>query len=262
MTAAAELITVLLVDDHAVVREGYRRLLERNADIRVVAEAGNAALAYQLFRDHAPQVVVLDISLPDVSGIEVLRRILAREPRARVLVFSMHEEPIFPERAMRAGALGYITKASAPEVLVNACVQWRPDACFLVMMWRKRWRCATCRRVAPRWACSRIASLRCCACWLSVSRWASSPSASDSVRKPSPIISLRSGRSSVRRRPRNCCALRRVLVWCRMSWGWRVKCRVTYRCRAAKIRSQLDDGGFFYGSSPVGAYAWVAAIAA
>ena len=120
MTAAAELITVLLVDDHAVVREGYRRLLERNADIRVVGEAGNAALAYQLFRDHAPQVVVLDISLPDVSGIEVLRRILAREPRARVLVFSMHEEPIFPERAMRAGALGYITKASAPEVLVNA----------------------------------------------------------------------------------------------------------------------------------------------
>ena len=120
MTAAAELITVLLVDDHAVGREGYRRLLERNADIRVVGEAGNAALAYQLFRDHAPQVVVLDISLPDVSGIEVLRRILAREPRARVLVFSMHEEPIFPERAMRAGALGYITKASAPEVLVNA----------------------------------------------------------------------------------------------------------------------------------------------
>jgi DNA-binding NarL/FixJ family response regulator len=113
-------ITVLLVDDHAVVREGYRRLLERNADIRVVGEAGNAAQAYQLFCEFAPQIVVMDISLPDVSGIEAMRRMLAREPRARVLVFSMHEEPIFPERAMRAGALGYITKASAPEVLVNA----------------------------------------------------------------------------------------------------------------------------------------------
>jgi DNA-binding NarL/FixJ family response regulator len=118
MTAAA--ISVLLVDDHAVVREGYRRLLERNADIRVVGEAGDAALAYQLFCETAPQVVVMDISLPDTSGIEAMRHILSREPRARVLMFSMHEEPIFPERAMRAGALGYITKASAPEVLVNA----------------------------------------------------------------------------------------------------------------------------------------------
>jgi DNA-binding NarL/FixJ family response regulator len=118
MNSAA--ITVLLVDDHAVVREGYRRLLERNEDIRVVGEAGNAASAYQLYSECAPQVVVMDISLPGVSGIEALRRILSREPRARVLMFSMHEEPIFPERAMQAGALGYITKASAPEVLVNA----------------------------------------------------------------------------------------------------------------------------------------------
>src|SRR4030081_2363311 len=108
MTPAA--VTVLLVDDPAVVREGYRRLLERNADIRVVGEAGNAAEAYQSFCQLAPDVVVMDISLPDVSGIEALRRMLAREPRARVLVFSMHEEPIFPARAMRAGALGYITK--------------------------------------------------------------------------------------------------------------------------------------------------------
>src|SRR5690242_17185848 len=83
---------VLLVDDHAVVREGYRRLLEREGDIRVVGEAGEAAEAYRAFCDLVPDLVVLDISLPGVSGIEAMRRMLAREPHARVLVFSMHEE--------------------------------------------------------------------------------------------------------------------------------------------------------------------------
>jgi DNA-binding NarL/FixJ family response regulator len=113
-------LPVLLVDDHAVVREGYRRLLERSADIRVVGEAGNGADAYQLLCLHKPAVVVMDISLPDVSGIETARRMLAREPDVRVLVFSMHEEAIFAARALQAGARGYITKVSAPEILVDA----------------------------------------------------------------------------------------------------------------------------------------------
>lgn len=113
-------ITVVLVDDHSVVREGYRRLLERAEGVAVVGEAANAGEAYDAFRRLQPDVVVMDISLPDVSGIEAMRHILAREPRARVLVFSMHEEPIFATRAFAAGALGYVTKASAPEVLVDA----------------------------------------------------------------------------------------------------------------------------------------------
>jgi two-component system, NarL family, invasion response regulator UvrY len=113
-------ITVFLVDDHSVVREGYRRLLERSAGIRVVGEAENAADAYSGFQRLAPQVVVMDISLPGVSGIEAMRHMLAREPGAKVLMFSMHEEPIFASRAFQAGALGYVTKASAPEVLVEA----------------------------------------------------------------------------------------------------------------------------------------------
>jgi DNA-binding NarL/FixJ family response regulator len=113
-------LPVLLVDDHAVVREGYRRLLERSPDIRVVGEAGNGADAYQLLCQHQPAVVVMDISLPDVSGIETTRRMLAREPDVRVLVFSMHEEGIFAARALQAGARGYITKASAPEILIDA----------------------------------------------------------------------------------------------------------------------------------------------
>jgi DNA-binding NarL/FixJ family response regulator len=113
-------ISVFLVDDHAVVREGYRRLLERSAGITVVGEAASAAEAYTEFQRVRPDVVVMDISLPGASGIEAMRRMLAREPGARVLMFSMHEEPIFATRAFQAGALGYITKASAPEVLVDA----------------------------------------------------------------------------------------------------------------------------------------------
>jgi two-component system, NarL family, invasion response regulator UvrY len=113
-------ITVLLVDDHAVVREGYRRLLERSGDIKVVGEAADAAQALTRFDEITPQVVVMDISMPGVSGIEVMRRILARAPGARVLMFSMFEEAIYANRALQAGAWGYVTKASAPDVLVEA----------------------------------------------------------------------------------------------------------------------------------------------
>jgi DNA-binding NarL/FixJ family response regulator len=112
--------SVLLVDDHAVVRQGYRRLLEQCADIRVVGEAGDAAQAYRQFCALAPDVVVMDIGLPDVSGIEATRRLRARTPAARVLVFSMHAEPVYATRALQAGASGYVSKASAPEVLVDA----------------------------------------------------------------------------------------------------------------------------------------------
>jgi len=118
-TGAAD-ITVLLVDDHSVVREGYRRLLERSSGIRVIGEAATAADAYREFQRLKPDVVVMDISLPDVSGIEAMRHMLAREPGVKVLMFSMHEEPIFGSRAFQAGALGYVTKASAPDVLVEA----------------------------------------------------------------------------------------------------------------------------------------------
>jgi len=111
---------VLLVDDHAVVREGYRRLLERHGDIVVVGEAGDADSAQALFHSLDPQIVVMDISLPGVSGIEVLRLMLAQRPQTRVLMFSMHEEVIFAKRALQAGAYGYVTKASAPQVLVQA----------------------------------------------------------------------------------------------------------------------------------------------
>jgi DNA-binding NarL/FixJ family response regulator len=116
----SSLVTVLLVDDHAVVREGYRRLLERDAKIQVVGEASNAMQAYERALSLDPEVIVMDIALPGVSGIEAMRRILARRPQQCVLMFSMHDDAIFPSRALEAGARGYVSKASAPEVLVDA----------------------------------------------------------------------------------------------------------------------------------------------
>jgi two-component system invasion response regulator UvrY len=113
-------ITVLLVDDHAVVRNGYRRLLERSCEFVVIGEAADAAEAYRLFCRLAPEIVVMDITLSGVSGIEATRRILAYQPDSRVLIFTMHEDAIFVRRALRAGAFGYVTKACAPDVLVEA----------------------------------------------------------------------------------------------------------------------------------------------
>jgi two-component system invasion response regulator UvrY len=120
MRAASDmLVTILLVDDHAVVRTGYRRILENDSRLRVVGEAANSSEALHHDRELTPDVIVLDIALPGVSGIETLRRILARRPAARVLMFSMYSDAIYASRALMAGALGYISKSSAPELLVE-----------------------------------------------------------------------------------------------------------------------------------------------
>jgi two-component system invasion response regulator UvrY len=111
---------ILLVDDHAVVREGYRRLLEDEPGIHVVGEAINAAQACEHARSLGPDVVVMDIALPGVSGIEATRRMLKDQPQLRILMFSMYDDAIYARRALEAGALGYLSKASAPEVLVQA----------------------------------------------------------------------------------------------------------------------------------------------
>lgn len=113
-------IKVLLVDDHAVVRAGYRTLLEDSLTLEIVAEAENGEMAVKLFGELAPDVVIMDLSLPGISGLEAIRRILLRKHDARILAFSMHEDTIFVEQALQAGARGYIGKSSAPTVLVEA----------------------------------------------------------------------------------------------------------------------------------------------
>jgi DNA-binding NarL/FixJ family response regulator len=113
-------VRVLLVDDHAVVRAGYRLLLQSAPEIEVVAEADSGELACRLNAEHTPDVVVMDLRLPGIGGLEAIRRIVRREPNAKVLVFSMHEDALFVEQALAAGARGYVTKSSAPHVLVAA----------------------------------------------------------------------------------------------------------------------------------------------
>jgi DNA-binding NarL/FixJ family response regulator len=114
---------LLLVDDHAIVREGYRRLLESRPDLAIVGEAASAREALEQFKALAPDVLVLDLGLPDMGGVELIRRLLQRDADARILVFTMHREPLFATQALRAGALGYVTKSSPPDVLVAAVYQ-------------------------------------------------------------------------------------------------------------------------------------------
>ncbi len=113
-------LRIALVDDHAVVREGYRRLLEFEPDLEVVSDhADGASLEAALAEGSSVELVVLDLSMPGLSGIALLRRLRERWPHLRVLVFTMHESLSLVEQCLAAGAAGYITKCSPPEVLVN-----------------------------------------------------------------------------------------------------------------------------------------------
>lgn len=112
--------SVLLVDDHPVVRSGYRRLLEQAGGLRVVAEADDAEHAYARHAELAPDLTLTDLSMPGAGGLELIRRLRARDAQVRVLVFSMHDSPLLVSRALDAGALGFVSKSAAPEGLVAA----------------------------------------------------------------------------------------------------------------------------------------------
>jgi DNA-binding NarL/FixJ family response regulator len=125
------MIDVLLVDDHAVVRAGYRRVLEDDADIRVVGEAENAEQGYAAFCRLRPDVSVIDLSMAGMGGLGLMRRILGRDRSARLLAFSMHEDALYASRALQAGARGYVTKAAAPETLIEAVQKVQAGQIFL-----------------------------------------------------------------------------------------------------------------------------------
>ncbi|WGS02558.1 response regulator transcription factor [Bradyrhizobium sp. ISRA443] len=112
----------MLVDDHAVVREGYRAVLQKQPGLRVVAEAADGAEAYRLFKEIKPDLVIMDLAMPGIGGIEAIRRIRQWDRHARILVFTMHQNAAFAVQAIRAGARGYVTKTSPPETLVQAAL--------------------------------------------------------------------------------------------------------------------------------------------
>ncbi|PKO82953.1 MAG: DNA-binding response regulator [Betaproteobacteria bacterium HGW-Betaproteobacteria-11] len=124
-------LRILLVDDHAVVRMGFRLLLETTADLRVVAECSQGEEALRRYPEILPDVVVLDLSMEGMGGLETLTRLRAKHPEARVLVLSAHEDTLHPRHALGAGALGYLTKRSAAEALIDAIRQVAAGKPFL-----------------------------------------------------------------------------------------------------------------------------------
>ena len=114
------MIRIMLVDDHAVVRAGVRRLIEQDGRFLVVAEADSGESAYQQYGVCLPDIVIIDLSMPGMGGMEAIGRIIARYPMAKLLVLSMHENAAFASQALKAGAKGYLSKNGLAEELINA----------------------------------------------------------------------------------------------------------------------------------------------
>ena len=116
----AKKTTIILVDDHAVVRAGVRRLLEQEPLFEVIGEAESGEKAYQIFGELKPDVMVMDLSMPGMGGLESIRRILMRYEKAKILVLSMHEDLSFANQALKLGAKGYLTKNTLADDLVKS----------------------------------------------------------------------------------------------------------------------------------------------
>ena len=124
-------IRILIVDDHAVVRAGLRMLLSADPELEIVGEAGDGAQALRLARDLAPDVVLMDISMPDMSGIEATRRIKELCPEVAVLALTMHEDDQYFFEMLAAGASGYVPKRAAPDDLISAIRAVKNGGMFL-----------------------------------------------------------------------------------------------------------------------------------
>ena len=116
-------LRVMLVDDHAVVRMGFRLLLESDAEVEVCAEADSGESALKLYPEIQPDVVIMDVSMPGMGGIEAVSRLISKDPQAKVLVLSAHEDTVHPKRLLKAGALGYLSKRTAGDELLKALRQ-------------------------------------------------------------------------------------------------------------------------------------------
>ncbi|MCK5728781.1 MAG: response regulator transcription factor [Methylococcales bacterium] len=124
-------IKVLLVDDHAVVRAGFKLLLATSSTIEVVAEANCGEQVNYLCQRYQPDLIILDLSMPGIGGLETIRRITKYHKTINILVFSVHDESVYVNRALNAGAKGYITKNSAPEILTTAILKIQQGECYI-----------------------------------------------------------------------------------------------------------------------------------
>ena len=113
-------ITVLLVDDHQIVRVGFRRLIETTSDIRVLAEAQSGEESYQLVNDLRPDIIIMDINMPGIGGLEAIGRLRKRNVKEKIIALTVHETEPFPSRVLAAGARGYLSKRCAPQELIQA----------------------------------------------------------------------------------------------------------------------------------------------
>ena len=114
------MIKVVIADDHALMREGLKHILQTVTDIQICAEATNGFETLQSIRSNPCDVLIMDLSMPGIGGFETIRRLINRDPHAKILVFSIHNELVYVTRALKAGAKGYITKNSGPETIITA----------------------------------------------------------------------------------------------------------------------------------------------
>ncbi|MEY3122240.1 MAG: response regulator transcription factor [Nitrosomonas sp.] len=117
---SAKLITLVLIDDHPVVRAGYRYFLESTKEIMVLAEAGDGETGCVLYHEYQPDMVIIDINMPGIGGLETIHRIKSKNPAANILALSMHSSEIMVKRVLDMGATGYLTKQCTPEQLLEA----------------------------------------------------------------------------------------------------------------------------------------------
>ena len=120
-TRSMEAVTnILLVDDHATVGAGLCALIDAEFGLQVVGQAGDGEAGFRAYLDTNPDVVIIDLSLPGISGLEAIRRVVARSSGAKILAFSTHEDTAFVTQALQAGARGYVTKSASCEVVLQA----------------------------------------------------------------------------------------------------------------------------------------------
>ena len=117
------MINVLLTDDHALVRTGIKRLLEDSSIVKIVGEADSGEESIQMVQQLHPDVILMDVNMPGIGGVEACRRILQRDPQQKIIILTVHNEQTFPKRLLEIGARGYLTKECDPGEMINAVRQ-------------------------------------------------------------------------------------------------------------------------------------------